>query len=70
LLWLQQEPDATAKSLFERLMMAYPGRFKAGQLRALQRRVREWRANMARERVHASLEDIDTLAIAPIRADV
>src|SRR5579885_2666787 len=53
LLWLQEDPEATAKSLFERLDQAYPGRFPAGQLRTLQRRVREWRRVMARELVYA-----------------
>jgi transposase len=33
-----------AKTLFERLVDQYPGQFGAGQLRTLQRRVREWRA--------------------------
>jgi hypothetical protein len=53
LLWLQENPDATAKSLFERLGRAYPGRFPEGQLRTLQRRVREWRRVLARELVYA-----------------
>jgi hypothetical protein len=53
LLWLQEDPEATAKSLFERLERAYPGRFAEGQLRTLQRRIREWRRVMARELVYA-----------------
>jgi hypothetical protein len=52
LLWLQEDPEATAKSLFERLERAYPGRFPQGQLRTLQRRIREWRRVMARELVY------------------
>jgi hypothetical protein len=52
LLWLQADPEATAKSLFERLERAYPGRFPQGQLRTLQRRIREWRRVMARELVY------------------
>jgi hypothetical protein len=52
-LWLQEDPEATAKSLFERLERAYPGRFAEGQLRTLQRRIREWRRVMARELVYA-----------------
>src|SRR5262249_3219287 len=55
LLWLQAEPDATAKTLFERLQGAYPGRFPEGQLRTLQRRIREWRHVMARELVYTCL---------------
>jgi hypothetical protein len=56
LLWLQQEPQATAKSLFERLDREYPGRFPEGQLRTLQRRIREWRQVMARQLVHGCLD--------------
>ena len=33
--WLQEDPEATAKSLLERLHGDYPGRFPAGQLRHL-----------------------------------
>jgi hypothetical protein len=51
-LWLQEEPDATAKSLWERLDKKYPGKFPEGQLRSLQRRVRDWRRVMARTLVH------------------
>lgn len=57
LLWLQQDPEATAKSLFERLQAQYPGRFPDGQLRTLQRRISEWRAVMAKKRVYAGGED-------------
>jgi hypothetical protein len=50
--WLQHDPDSTAKSLMERLHRVYPGRFPHGQLRTLQRRIREWRHVMARSLVH------------------
>ena len=36
----------------ERLQRVYPGRFPEGQLRTLQRRVREWRQVMARSLIH------------------
>jgi hypothetical protein len=52
LLWLQPDPDSTAKSLLERLQRVYPDRFPDVQLRTLQRRVREWRHVMARSLVH------------------
>jgi hypothetical protein len=55
LLWLQEDPEATAKALFERLDQVYPGRFPGGQLRTLQRRIREWRRVMARELVYTCL---------------
>ena len=41
LLWLQGDPDATAKSLLERLHRKFPERFPMGQLRTLQRRIRD-----------------------------
>ena len=65
-LWLQQEPDSTAKALFERLRAMYPDRFKGGQLRTLQRRVREWRGVMARQLVYGCLDDGEPWTIAPI----
>jgi hypothetical protein len=57
LLWLQENPEATAKSLLERLDREYPGRFPEGQLRTLQRRIREWRHLMARKLVYACLDE-------------
>lgn len=57
LLWLQQSPAATAKDLFERLQREHPERFPGGQLRTLQRRVREWRHMMARKLVYLSVDD-------------
>lgn len=56
LCWLQQEPDTTAKVLFERLQGEYPERFPDGQLRTLQRRVRQWRIIMARKLVYACID--------------
>jgi hypothetical protein len=56
LLWLQENAEATAKSLLGRLQQEYPGRFPDGQLRTLQRRIREWRRVMARELVYACME--------------
>lgn len=54
--WLQKEPENTAKELFQRLQGYYPGRFPDGQLRTLQRRVKEWRHIMARKLVYLSLD--------------
>jgi len=59
LYWLGENPDATAKSLFERLMVKYPGKFQIRQLRTLQRRVKEWRYVMARELVFACNNTVD-----------
>jgi hypothetical protein len=56
LLWLQKKPDATGKSLLEQLHREYPGRFPNGQLRTLQRRIREWRRVMARGLVYGRMD--------------
>ena len=54
--WLQRDPDTTAKDLFQRLRIKYPGTYKDGQLRTLQRRVKGWRRAMARELIGISQE--------------
>ena len=55
--WLIAEPEATAKELFQRLRAAHPGAYTAGQLRRLQRRVREWRRAMARRLIFGCQEE-------------
>lgn len=40
---LEQNPGVCVKELFRDLQQKYPGQFKGGQLRTLQRRVKEWR---------------------------
>lgn len=59
LIWLQADPEITAKSLLERLHKEYPGQFSEGQLRTLQRRIRDWRRVMARELVYVCLDEKD-----------
>ncbi len=59
LLWLQETPDATAKSLFEKVRQEQPGKFSEGQLRTLQRRIGEWRRVMARKLVYAGCNKSD-----------
>jgi len=41
---LERSPELQAKSLFEWLLEKNPGKYQAGQLRTLQRRVADWRA--------------------------
>jgi hypothetical protein len=62
LLWLQENPEATAKALWDRLHQEQPGRFPQGQLRTLQRRIREWRRVMARELVYGCMNDQENKA--------
>jgi hypothetical protein len=49
--WLNERPDANAKELFLRLQESMPGAFPPGQLRTLQRRVKQWRCEIARQLV-------------------
>jgi hypothetical protein len=49
--WLNEKPDALSKDLFERLQANLPKSFQPGQLRTLQRRVKEWRTTIARQLV-------------------
>lgn len=64
LLWLQADPDITAKSIFVRLVEKYPEQFIPGQLRTLQRRIGEWRQTMARKLVLSGRVDQDVAVIA------
>jgi hypothetical protein len=41
---LREAPELEAKTLFELLVEQHPGRYEAGQLRTLQRRIHQWRA--------------------------
>ena len=41
---LEVEPGLQAKTLFEHLQQRQPGQFSDGQLRTLQRRIKQWRA--------------------------
>ena len=54
LLWLERDPDTTAKGLMARQSAAHPERFSDAQLRTLQRRVKEWRGVMAKKPVYAA----------------
>jgi hypothetical protein len=56
LAWLERDPDATAKEMFARLQGQHPDAFSNGQLRTLQRRVKEWRQMMAKKLVYACVD--------------
>ena len=49
--WLNEQPNANAKDLFLRSQEIMPGAFPPGQLRTLQRRVKQWRSEIARQLV-------------------
>ena len=57
LLWLQKEPDSSAKLILQKLEEKYPGQFVNKLLRTLQRRVGEWRGTMARRLVFGGVEE-------------
>jgi hypothetical protein len=54
--WLDAEPDRTGEEILRRLQGEHPGRFADGQLRTLQRRVKEWRRAAVRDLVFAEPE--------------
>ena len=65
MLWLQKEPDTTAKDLLQKLGEKYPGQFNHKLLRTLQQRVGEWRRTMARRLVFGGVEECnDVQAVA------
>jgi hypothetical protein len=52
--WLNEQPDKTAKDLFCQLQAEASEPFAPGQLRTLQRRVKQWRTEIARRLVFNS----------------
>jgi hypothetical protein len=53
--WFDAEPWRTSRQLFERLQTAHPGEFPNGQLRTLQRRVKDWRREKTHEMVFGAV---------------
>ncbi len=45
--WFEAEPWQTSHELLDRLMTDHPAAFKAGQIRTLQRRIKNWRSEAA-----------------------
>lgn len=59
--WLETEPGITAKQLQNRLIGMAPMMYSGAQLRTLQRRVKAWRSNRARELVTRILGEPDPM---------
>lgn len=59
--WLETEPGITAKKIYERLAAMAPTLYTGAQQRTLQRRVKAWRSNRARELVIRILDDADAV---------
>jgi hypothetical protein len=71
-LWLNEQPDANAKDLFLLLQESMPGAFPSGQLRTLQRRVKQWRSEIARQLVlglESGLEIDREMSLAGVSSD-
>jgi hypothetical protein len=64
--WLNDEPTATAKELMERLAKVVPDVYASkAQLRTLQRRIKAWRAEKAKDLILGQLR-----RVAPLAAEV
>jgi hypothetical protein len=64
--WFEAEPWRTSRELFERLQAEHPGVYPDGQLRTLQRRLKEWR----RELAHKMVFGAEAAGATPERASV
>ena len=61
--WFEAEPWRTSRELFERLQAERPGACPSGQLRTLQRRMKEWR----REEAHRLVFGAAASACEPVQ---
>ena len=57
--WLDTTPDQTGKDIFMRLQVEFPGEVTRAQLRTLQRRVKQWRNQMAYRMVTGVISGIN-----------
>jgi len=57
--WFEAEPWRTSRELLEPLQGEVPGVFPDGQLRTLQRRLKEWRCELAHKTVFGAGVSID-----------
>jgi hypothetical protein len=62
----EAEPWRTSRELFERLQTEQPGVFPDGQLRTLQRRMKEWRREVAHQMVFGMATTGETPVPAPV----
>jgi hypothetical protein len=53
--WFEAEPWRTSRELLERLQIGHPGVYPDGQLRTLQRRLKEWRREAAHRMVFGTM---------------
>ena len=55
--WFEAEPWHTSRELLERLQAQCPGVYPEGQLRTLQRRLKEWRREAAHRMVFGTMRN-------------
>ena len=67
--WFEAEPWRTSRELFERLQAAHPGVYPDGQLRTLQRRLKDWRREMAHKMVFGAEAAGATPGQAPLSSN-
>jgi hypothetical protein len=67
--WFEAEPWRTSRELFERLQEEQPGVFPDGQRRTLQRRLKEWRRQMAHKMVFGAEAAGETVGRAAVCRD-
>jgi hypothetical protein len=53
--WFTAEPWRTGRELLARLQVEYPGTYRDGLLRTLQRRLKIWRSEIAHTMVFAAM---------------
>jgi hypothetical protein len=68
--WFEAEPWRTSRELFERLQAEQPDVYPDGQLRTLQRRLKDWRREMAHKMVFGTEAAEATPGQAPLSSNV
>ena len=68
--WFEAEPWRTSRELFERLQAEQPSVYPDGQLRTLQRRLKDWRREMAHKMVFGAEAAGATPGQAPLSSNV
>ena len=68
--WLAAEPNLAARELLARLSQRLPDLYPTGaQLRTLQRRVKAWRAQRARQLVFAAISTTEAAGTVAVSGD-
>jgi hypothetical protein len=68
--WFEESPEETALALFRRLQTKLPSVFPDNQLRTLQRRVCQWRAQKARQLIFGVDSSVTSSGLTSLTADL